>query len=302
MVVGYALGAREAVDHRFVAFLVVLQLGDRRPLAEAHGLVLAGAGAQGVDLLAELQFGQDAGIAGCDRLHLRVADRLIGQVLHDLALLQVAVPQAVDELALRLHGLPEEGVRRVGGAVAVDLHPEVLRVGRVEGVALAQDAPLALFDIARTPRHVEVMQGDQPLLNIHSGPHFGGAPDQDPEFAAVHGIEHVLAALGRVVVVDEADLVGRDASARDFQQPGLQFVVDVEIAVALHAQAQQRQLVGRLAAAVLLDLAGQILDLLHQAGQMLLGGAEVAEHQLRAPHVGRLRVDAGDLDRRLFDL
>ena len=72
---------------------------------------------------------------------------------------------------LGLEGLPHIGVERAFGDVAVDRHFLVL-------VALAEDAAVALLDLGRLPRGVEVMQGDQAFLDVGAGAHLLGAADQ----------------------------------------------------------------------------------------------------------------------------
>src|SRR5580692_5781219 len=41
-------------------------------------------------------------------------------------------------------------------------------------VSLTQDSALALLDVARSPRCVEVMEGDEPFLDIRPSAHFPG--------------------------------------------------------------------------------------------------------------------------------
>src|SRR4051794_15304391 len=56
-------------------------------------------------------------------------------------------------------------------------------------VALAEDAAVALLDLGRLPRRVEVVQGDQPLLDVGAGAHLGGQAEQDAHPARAHLIE-----------------------------------------------------------------------------------------------------------------
>ena len=72
-----------------------------------------------------------------------------------------------DEPGLAFDGAPHVRVEAAGGDVAHDVHGRVL-------VALAQDAAFALFDVGRAPRHVDVMQGDEALLDVDAGAHLLG--------------------------------------------------------------------------------------------------------------------------------
>lgn len=63
--------------------------------------------------------------------------------------------------------LPHVRVEAAGGHVADDVHGRVL-------VALAQDAAFALFDVGRAPRHVDVVQRDEALLDVDAGAHLLG--------------------------------------------------------------------------------------------------------------------------------
>ena len=47
-------------------------------------------------------------------------------------------------------------------------------------VALPDDAPAALLQIARPPRAVEVMERHKPVLHVHTGSHFEGAAHEHP--------------------------------------------------------------------------------------------------------------------------
>ena len=73
--------------------------------------------------------------------------------------------------------LPEVGVERSLGHIAVNMHFLV-------AVALTDDASAALLQIARSPRTVEVMQRDEPVLDVHTSPHLKGAPHEDAHLSA----------------------------------------------------------------------------------------------------------------------
>jgi hypothetical protein len=92
------------------------------------------------------------------------------------------------------------------GGVGVDGDGRVL-------VALADDAALALLDVERAPRAVQVVEGDEPVLHVGAHPHLRGGRDGDCDTAvAAGGEEPAFGVVRPVVVVDERDLVGRNAA------------------------------------------------------------------------------------------
>ena len=176
----------------------------------------------GLDLL------HDRGVAGGDRLHLGVGERDLVHVL-DSAHRHLAPHELGDHPGLPLQPLPHVGVEGALGDVAEDLDLLV-------AVALPEDAPVALFDVGRAPRGVEVVLGDEEPLDVHPDAHLGGRTHQDAHAPGVHGVEELL--LGQVTlrVVDEADLLGWHAAA---DQLGLHVVVGAEAALAGRAGARE---------------------------------------------------------------
>jgi hypothetical protein len=137
-------------------------------------------------------------VAGGDGLDLVRLQGLVADVLdlpgggaaHDL----------VDEGAFAGHGLPGEGVEAAGDDVAVDADLGVL-------VALAQDASLALGDVGRAPRAVEVVQGDRAGLDVGADAHLGGRADEHGDVAGAAGVEQAGLLGVSVGLVDVADLL-----------------------------------------------------------------------------------------------
>ena len=66
----------------------------------------------------------------------------------------------LDEPGLGFEGLPHIGVERAFGDVAVNFHFGI-------EIALAEDSPLALLDVARSPGRVEMMECAKAALHIH---------------------------------------------------------------------------------------------------------------------------------------
>ena len=63
-------------------------------------------------------------------------------------------------------------------------------------IALALDPALALRDLRRQPRHVEVVERLQPELRVDARPHRVGGTDQEADLAGAHVTEQALLGLG----------------------------------------------------------------------------------------------------------
>ena len=136
--------------------------GDRGAQRVVSALPGALHAAQPLDLGVDLGLLEDQRVAGRDRLELGEADHVLADVL-DLADVQAAAHELVDEPGLALDRLPHVGVERPFGDVPVDPDGRVL-------VALAQDSPVALGDVRWPPRNVDVVQGDRPRLGCWCRP------------------------------------------------------------------------------------------------------------------------------------
>ena len=53
-------------------------------------------------------------------------------------------------------------------------------------VALPDDAPAALLQIARPPWAVEVVERHEPVLHVHARAHFEGAAHEHPHLTGAH--------------------------------------------------------------------------------------------------------------------
>ena len=84
-----------------------------------------------------------------------------------------------DELLLIFHRLPEVCVEGGFRDIAVDMYLLV-------AVALPDDAPAALLQIARPPRAVEVVERHKPVLHVHARAHFEGAAHEDAHLTGAH--------------------------------------------------------------------------------------------------------------------
>ncbi|QRE00577.1 hypothetical protein [Pseudomonas phage Itty13] len=250
------------------------------------------------DLLAQAHLFEDQRVAAGGRLHLGGVRGLAGNVL-DLAGAGRALAHLLDEVGLALDGLPHAAVQGLLRGVAEDRHLEALGVALVQLVALADDPPLALLKIGRAPRRVHVVQGDQPVLHVGAGAHLRGGAEQEAHAAGADLAEKLLLLEVGLGVVDEGDLVGRDALG---DQLLLQVVIDREVTV------QGHQLVGadliQLGGRVLVSLVGpacEVAQALGLGGTSVLRRGQVDEDQLRAAIlvelvVERAHVAGGDVD------
>ena len=162
--------------------------------------------AQARDLGVNAGLLDDQRIARGDGLDLGVGERRAVNVL-DAAQVALARHHLGDEPGLGLQGLPQVGVEGLLGDVPVDLHLGIR-------VALAQDAALALLDVRRTPRGVEMMQRDQALLHVGAGAHLLGAAEEDADLAGAHVAEQLQLGGVAVVVLDELDVAGGNAAGQ----------------------------------------------------------------------------------------
>ena len=121
------------------------------------------------------------GIARGDGLDLGVSESAAFEVFR-LADGDAAVHDLIDEACFRLQYLPHICIERSLRDVAMDLDFGII-------VTLPQDSALALLDIPRSTRGVEVVQSDEPPLYVGAGAHFFGRSEQDAYAPGVYRIE-----------------------------------------------------------------------------------------------------------------
>lgn len=146
----------------------------------------------------------DKRIAGSDGFYLGVGESS-GIHVFGAAHGRVAGHDLGDEPAFRLQCLPHVGVETAFGDVAEDLHVFV-------GIALAQDASVALLDVCGTPRCVEVVQGHESALHIRAFAHLWRAAEKDAHLPFAHGLEERGFGGVFVIVLDKCDLAGRNTA------------------------------------------------------------------------------------------
>ena len=231
-------------------------------------------------------------VARSDRGDFSHVDGLVVLEVHFK--LTVVVADAVHHPQLGGVQVPHLRVDRPLGHVGHDLDLEAGAVLLPQGVALADDAPLALLDVAGLPPHIDVVQADQALLHVHAGAHSLAGAEQEPHRPLVHGLEQGLFLGIAVVVLDEGNFRCRHALGH---QQVCHVLVGVPPAGLGRAQfgdfilVEPLQRVDRCALAllVLLDLGHPELlppgvVLLDQLVVALgLGHAAIQEEQLRSP-------------------
>ena len=79
-------------------------------------------------------------------------------------------------------------------------------------VALPDDAPAALLQIARPPRAVEVVERHEPVLHVHARAHFEGGAHEHPHLTGAHLCKQLLLSDFRIRLMDECDLLAGDSS------------------------------------------------------------------------------------------
>ena len=169
------------------------------------------------DFRVDLDLFNDGRIAGGDRLDLRVGESAAFEILRR-ANRSFSPHHLVDEAGLCFERLPHVGVEGPFGDVAVDLNLFIR-------VALAQNPAFPLLDIARSPRCIQVMERDEPSLNIRAGAHLLGRSEQYAYSPRVHRIEKQLLGRVRLGVMDERDLAGGNARVDELRTD---IVVNVE--------------------------------------------------------------------------
>ena len=128
-----------------------------------------------------------------------------------------------DKFLLGFYQLVQIGIEGTLGDIAVNVHLWVF-------VALPDNAPLTLLKVGRTPRAVEMVQGDELLLAVGACSHTLGAAQQDTHLTAPHLAEQVFLLYLALGVVDEGDLVFGNAQ---FQQFRANIIINAECAVIL---------------------------------------------------------------------
>ena len=150
-----------------------------------------------------------------------------------------------DKLLFAFHKLIKIGVEGAFRDIAVNVYLRIF-------VALTNDASLPLLKVGRTPRAVEVVQGDELLLTVGASTHALGAAQQDTHLTAPHFAEQIFLLYLAFSVVDEGNLIFRNTQ---FQQLRPNVIINAEDAVILWGgEVAKDHLGGALASGALPDL------------------------------------------------
>ena len=140
----------------------------------------------------------DTGVSGTKRLDFRKGKSCLVHVVagahrgfrcHDLA----------DKFLLVFNSLPEVSIKRTLRDIPADMDFFVL-------VALSLNTPFTLGKVTRPPRTVEVMERDQPVLDVGASAHFCRRAEQHPHLSAPNFSEKLLFADFRICTMDKCNL------------------------------------------------------------------------------------------------
>ena len=101
-------------------------------------------------------------------------------------------------------------VQRLFHRVDDDIH---IVPGKMLGnlVACPDSPSVTLLQVGRSPRRIQMMDGDTPFLRIHARSEHGGGTEQHAHRSGVHGVYHRLARLVGLALLNEAHLACRYA-------------------------------------------------------------------------------------------
>ena len=94
-------------------------------------------------------------------------------------------------------------------------------------VALPHNTPRALLQITRSPRCIQVMQGNQTILTIRACAHFCRAAKQNSHIAGAYFAEKLLLFGFGVGFVDERNLLARNAHIDQLPADIVVYIIEV---------------------------------------------------------------------------
>ena len=172
------------------------------------------------DLNIQIHLFLDVGITCCQCLDFGIGQRGIVHIItganrrfgsHDLR----------NELLLIFQNLPHIRIERIFSDVTIDFHLLI-------PVSLPKNTPLLLFQVRRLPWAVQMMQGNQPILNIGSRAKLRRRPHQDTHLSSAHLCKQVCFFRFGVVLVNERHFFTRNTSRHQFFP---HIIVDVECTI-----------------------------------------------------------------------
>ena len=172
------------------------------------------------DLNIQVHFFLDVGITCCQCLDFGIGQRGIVHIIagtdrrfgcHNLAY----------KLLFIFQNLPHIRIKRIFSDVTIDFHLLIL-------VSLPENTSFLLFQVRGLPRTIQMMQGNQPILNIGSCAKFRRRPHQDTHLSGTHLCKQVCLFRFRVVLVDERHFFTGNTSRHQLFP---HIIVDVECAI-----------------------------------------------------------------------
>ena len=112
--------------------------------------------------------------------------------------------ELVDELLLDEKPLESRGIQGVLDPIDQDLDLLV-------EVSWTPDPSVSLLEVHGPVGHVDMVGGQEPVLDVDPDPELFRRSHDHPDFAVVHLVEKLLPLLVRVEIVDDGDLVCRDS-------------------------------------------------------------------------------------------
>ena len=110
-----------------------------------------------------------------------------------------------DEFLLVFHRLPEVRIECPFCDITVD-------VNLLIHIALTNDSTAPLLQITRSPGAVEIMQGNQSVLHIHTSTHFEGTAHQNTHLTGTNLCKKLLFPSLCIRIMDESNLLCRNAT------------------------------------------------------------------------------------------
>ena len=140
----------------------------------------------------------DFGIGQCGIVHI-IAGTNRGFGSHDLG----------DEFLLIFQNLPHIRIKRIFGDVTINFYLLI-------PVSLPENTSLLLFQVRGLPRAIQMMKGNQPILNIGSRAKFRRRPHQNTHLSSAHLCKQVCLFRFGVVLVNERHLFTGNTSSHQF--------------------------------------------------------------------------------------
>ena len=154
----------------------------------------------------------DFGIGQCGIVHIIAGtDRRFGR--HDLR----------NELLLIFQNLPHIRIKRIFSNVTIDFYLLI-------PVSLPENTSLLLFQIRRLPRAIQMMQGNQSILNIGSCAKFRRRPHQNTNLSSAHLCKKLCLFGFRVILVNKCHFFTGNTSRHQLLP---HIIINVECAIRL---------------------------------------------------------------------